>query len=360
MPTPRFRSALLSVLLLANAGLQLGCRLEQDRSSDATVPRETQVLSAEERPKLAFVTNGIANFWTVAEAGANKAAADFNAEVTVQKPENGAGDQKRILEELLAKGMHGIAVSPVHPGNQADILNQVAAATNYITHDSDAPNTDRLAYIGMDNYVAGRMCGEAVKRVLPDGGEVMIFVGRLGQLNADLRRQGLIDALFDRDSDSSRRDPTGKVLTGGKYSVLDTRTDDFDAGRAKSQAEDAIVTYPNLGCMVGLFDYNPPAILEALRANDKIGKIKVVAFDEREETLQAIVDGECYATIVQDPYNYGYKSVELLAKLSRGDRSMLPTADDKLIDIPARTIGKAEVDEFWSHLKSLLAAAEAP
>ena len=354
----RYPAALLKIPLILVASLQMGCSLEQESSSQ-TSPAEARVLGAEDRPKLAFVTNGIANFWTVAAAGAKKAAEDFNAEVTVQMPENGAGDQKRLLEELLAKGMDGIAVSPVHPGNQADILNQVAAATHYITHDSDAPNTDRLAYIGMDNYVAGRMCGEAVKQVLPDGGKVMIFVGRLGQLNADLRRQGLIDALFGREPDATRHDPTGKVLTGERYTILDTRTDDFDAGRAKSQAEDAIVTYPDLGCMVGLFDYNTPAILEALRANDKIGEIKVVAFDEREETLLAIASGECYATIVQDPYNYGYKSIELLAKLSRGDRSMLPTGENKLIDIPARTIGKAEVDEFSSNLKALLAAAEA-
>jgi len=32
----------------------------------------------------------------------------------------------------------------------------------------------------MDNYEAGRMCGKLVKKALPDGGEIMIFVGRLG------------------------------------------------------------------------------------------------------------------------------------------------------------------------------------
>lgn len=328
-----------------------------DRSAVATMDRP--ILGADERPKLAFVTNGIASFWTVAAAGAKKAGEELNAEVSIQMPVDGAGDQKRILEELMTtKKVHGVAVSPVHPENQADVLNQVAKATNYITHDSDAPNTDRLAYIGMDNYLAGRMCGQAVKAAMPEGGDVMIFVGRLGQLNADLRRQGLIDELLGRDSDSSRRDPTGQVLQGDKYSILDTRTDDFDLGRAKSQAEDAIVANPNLGCMVGLFDYNPPAILEALRANNKLGQIKVVAFDERAETLQAIADGECYATVVQDPYNYGYKSIELLAKLSRGDRSVLPTNEDKFIDIPARVIGKAEVAEFSANLNALLEAAE--
>lgn len=359
---PRF---LFKIVLLAATFVYVGCSLETDNSTalddlDSGTTAALPILGAEERPKLAFVTNGVASFWTVAAAGANKAGSDFNAEVTVQMPVDGAVDQKRILEELMTiKKVHGIAVSPINPDNQADILNQVATAAHYITHDSDAPNTDRLAYIGMDNYLAGRMCGEAVKAAMPGGGDVMIFVGRLGQLNADLRRQGLIDELLDRDNDSSRRDPTGQVLKGDKYSVLDTRTDDFDLGRAKSQAEDAIVANPTLGCMVGLFDYNPPAILEALRANNKLGQIKVVAFDEREETLQAIADGECYATVVQDPYNYGYKSIELLSKLSRGDRSALPGNTDRFIDIPARVIGKNEVAEFSANLHALLSEAEA-
>ena len=211
----------------------------------------------------------------------------------------------------------------------------------------------RLSYIGMGNYLAGRMCGKLVKEAIPDGGEVMIFVGRLGQLNADLRRQGVIDELLDRSNDSTRRDPTGEVQKGDKYTVLDTRTDNFDFANAKAQAEDAIVKYPELDCMVGLFAYNPPSILEALSGAGKLGDIKVVAFDEAVETLQAIKDGTCKGTVVQDPFNYGYRSVELLTKLARGDRSVLPTNKDKFIDIPARTIRADNVDEFWKHLDTL-------
>jgi ribose transport system substrate-binding protein len=188
----------------------------------------------------------------------------------------------------------------------------------------------------------------------------MIFVGRLGQLNADLRRQGVIDELLDRSSDSTRRDPTGVEQKGEKYTVLDTRTDNFDFANAKAQAEDAIVKYPDLNCMVGLFAYNPPSILEALSGAGKLGEIKVVAFDEAVETLHAIKDGTCNGTIVQDPYNYGYKSVELLTKLARGDRSMMPTNEGKFIDIPAQTIRKDNVDEFWKKLDSLTGEATYP
>ncbi len=331
-----------------------GCSIEsQDASKPIQTANSSGGIADDEKPTIAYVTNGIASFWTVAEAGALKGGEDFNADVLVRMPPDGAGDQKRMLEELINQQVDGVAVSPINSENQFDILSQVAEATNLITQDSDAPKVPRMAYIGMDNYLAGRMCGQLVKEAIPDGGEVMIFVGRLGQLNADLRRQGVIDELLDRSEDSSRRDPTGEVLKGDKYTVLDTRTDNFDFANAKAQAEDAIVKYPELDCMVGLFAYNPPNILEALAGAGKLGQIKVVSFDEDPASLQAIKDGTCAGTIVQDPYNYGYKSVELLTKLARGDRSMLPTNKDKFIDIPARTIRKDNVDEFWKHLDEL-------
>lgn len=349
-PSSYLTWALFCAFLLST----IGCTVEKDDASQPIqAPGASGGITEDEKPVVAYVTNGIAAFWTVAEAGAKAGATDFNADVRVLMPAEGAGDQKRILEELINQKVDGVAVSPINSANQADILTQVAESTNMITHDSDAPNVPRLAYIGMDNYQAGRMCGQLVKEAMPEGGSVMIFVGRLGQLNADLRRQGVIDELLGRDDDSTRRDPTGQELKGAMYTVLDTRTDNFDFANAKSQAEDAIVKYPDLGCMVGLFSYNPTTILEAVAGANKLGEIKIVGFDEERPTLQAIKDGHCAGTIVQDPYNYGYKSVELLSKLARGDRSLMPTNPDKFIDIPARTIRAANVDEFWKKLDEL-------
>jgi ribose transport system substrate-binding protein len=312
-----------------------------------------------DRPTVAFVTNGIASFWTIAETGAMTAASDLGVECLVRMPPEGVADQKRMLEELIARNVDGIAVSPINPDNQAGILNEVAAHTLLITQDSDAPNTNRLAYIGMDNYLAGRMCGQLVKEALPLGGEVCIFVGRLGQLNADQRRQGVIDELLDRSHDPTRRDPPNEVLSGNKYTIVDTRTDNFDFGAAKSQAEDAIAKYPNLGCMVGLFAYNPPYMLEALKGADQLGKIKLVGFDEDEQTLQAIRDGHCYGTVVQNPYAYGYESVRLLTRLMREGKSALPP--NGYMEIPARQIRRDNVESFWAELKRLTQpAAESP
>lgn len=309
------------------------------------------------QPHVAYVTNGVDPFWTIAEKGALDAGREFDARVEVRMPTaEGVPDQKRKVEELLVRGIDGIAISPIDAKNQSDFLReQVARRTLLITHDSDAPESGRLCYIGMDNYEAGRMCGQLVKEALPQGGQVMIFVGRLGQMNAQLRRQGVIDELLDRVPDPTRYDPPGGEIKGDKYVILDTRTDDFDYNRAKAQAQDAIAKYPQLGCMVGLFAYNPPKCLEAVRDANLVGKIQIVAFDENEATLQGILDGAVHGTVVQNPYRYGYESVRVLAALKRGDQSVLP--EGGVMNIPARKITKANAEEFWTELKRLTSPA---
>ena len=168
----------------------------------------------EGKPSFAFVSNGVASFWTIAGVGVHKAGADLGVNTEVLMPAEGIPDQKRMIEDLVTKGIDGIAVSPIDPANQTELLNQAADKTTLITHDSDAPNSKRQVYIGMSNYDAGRLCGKLVKEALPKGGKIMIFIGRLEQDNAKLRRQGVIDEILGRDHNPSRYDEPGKELRG--------------------------------------------------------------------------------------------------------------------------------------------------
>jgi len=258
------------------------------------------------------------------------------------------------VQDLLTMGVDGIAISPIDPANQGDLINEAARSAKVVTHDSDAPDTDRLVYIGIDNYQAGRLCGQLVKEAIPDGGKIMILVGRMEQDNARRRRQGLLDEILGRPSDPDRYDPPGRVLRNEKYAIMGTLTDQFDRAKAKANAEDAMSRFPDLAALVGLFAYNPPLILEAVRQAGRAGEIAVVGFDEADQTLQAIQDGVMYGTVVQDPYGYGYESVRVLAALVRGDRTVIPPGG--FLDIPARQIRRDSVAEFWADLKSKLSA----
>jgi len=218
-----------------------------------------------EGPEYAFITNGVADFWTIGKAGVEKAAADLGVRATVIMPAS-ITDQTRKIEDLLTRGTAGIAISPINPANQGEVLAKAAAATKLITHDSDAPDSPRLVYIGMDNYEAGMLCGKLVRDALPAGGKVMLFIGRLDQDNSQRRRQGCIDGILGREPDPARRDDPGAVLTSddGAYVILGTMTDQFDRAKAKANAEDALLRHPDIAAMVGLFEYNPPLIMEAL------------------------------------------------------------------------------------------------
>ena len=307
-----------------------------------------------EKSDFAYVTNGVDPFWDLCAAGVRIAEKEFGVKCEVHMPTKGVVDQKRILEAMVAKGVKGIAVSPVDPDNQTGHLNEIAQVTKLITHDADAPESDRLVYIGTDNYKAGRALGQLVKEAIPDGGEVMIFVGRLEQLNARQRRQGVIDELLNRGHQTLGQvkfDEVAKEFKGDKYTVLDTRTDNFDKAKAKSNAEDAITKYKNLACMVGLFAYNPPACIDAIREAGKLDQIKVCGFDEQESFLQAIKDGHAHGTISQQPWNYGYNSVKLLKSIMDGDTSAIP--ENRFIDVGYKVITKANIDEFWAEKKKM-------
>ena len=308
--------------------------------------------SANKTPEFAFVTNGVASFWDICKVGAEKAGTDLGVKVSVLMPASGVVDQKQMIEDMVIRGIDGIAVSPIDPDNQLEVLNKAAASSKLITVDADAPNAKRLMYLGMDNYKAGRMAGQLVKEAMPQGGSVAIFVGRIEQDNARLRRQGLIDELLDRSPDPKRFDEPGAVIDGGRFKILGTLIDQFDRAKAKTYVEDTITRTPDVGCMVGLFAYNPPIILEALGRMNQLGKVKVVAFDEADETLEGVMAGHVHGTVVQNPYEYGYQSIKLLKSIAAGDNSVIP--ESGFIDIPARMIRRDEVEAYRKDLNEKL------
>ena len=215
----------------------------------ATCNREAQDSG---KPRIAFVTNGVAAFWMIAQTGVQRAGRDFDADVSVHMPAEGISDQKRIVQDLLTMGVDGIAISPIDPANQADLINEAARSAKVVTHDSDAPDTDRLVYIGIDNYQAGRLCGQLVNEAIPDGGKIMILVGRMEQDNARRRRQGLLDEILGRPSDPDRYDPPGRVLRNEKYAIMGTLTDQFDRAKAKANAGRCHVAVSGSGSPGGL------------------------------------------------------------------------------------------------------------
>ena len=286
--------------------------------------------------KLAFVSNNAANFWAIARTGCNDAAKELgNVEVDFRIPSSAsAAEQQQILNDLVAAGVDGIAVSPIDPANETDFLNKIAGQTLLVTTDSDAPDSKRVCYIGTDNVAAGHQAGELIKEAIPQGGKIMIFVGKMDAQNAKERFQGIKDA-----------------LAGSNVEIIDVRTDDTDQARAQQNAADTLVKYPDIACLVGLWNYNGPAIANAVKAAGKNGQVKIVCFDENQETLDGVASGLIYGTVVQQPYEFGKQAITRMQKYLGGDKSQL--AGPKII-IPTRVIKKADVADFEVQLKELI------
>lgn len=292
---------------------------------------------AQDVKTLAFVVNVPADFWKFARVGTEKADAELEGyQVEFYIPgEMSAAAQKKILEDLLAKGVDGVAISPVNPDDSTAILNEVASKAVLFTHDADAPNSNRVMYIGTDNVDAGRQAGELMKKALPEGGTAMLFVGTMDAANARERSQGIME-----------------VIEGSGIEVIDIRTDGGDQTKAKANAEDTLSKYPDIDLLVGLWAYNTPQIYNAVKAAGKEGQVQIVGFDEDQQTLKGIQAGDILGTVVQQPYEFGYQSIIKMAKYLDGDTSVVP--ENKLDIVPTQIIDASNVDEFVATVQEIL------
>jgi ribose transport system substrate-binding protein len=330
-------SPILGALCMALA-LQ-GCSKSDNGSGGGTTDSKATGTTAPagKQLKLAFVCNNSAPFWTIARQGCMAAEKELgNVSVDFRIPATGsAAEQQQLLEDLLAKQIDGVAVSPKDPENQTEILNKVASQALLITQDSDAPKSKRVSYIGTDNVAAGVEAGKLIKEALPNGGKIMVFVGSMDAQNAQERANGI-----------------KKELQGSKVEIIDIRTDETDPSRAQRNAEDTLVKYPDVACLVGLWSYNGPAILNAVRSAGKSDKVKIVCFDDEDETLAGVAAGTIFGTVAQQPFEFGKQAITRMDHYLRGDKNAFP-AEGKLY-VPTINVKKDNVAEFTANKNKLL------
>lgn len=321
--------------------------------------------AVDEKPTVAFMSNGPYEFWVYAAAGVDQAAQEFGVNVEFYMPPGGLPEeQQRFIETMVARGAKGISISVTDPVNMAPFLDEmIDMGVTIITHDSDAPDSRRSAFIGMSNYAHGRNAGKAIRDALPNGGNFVVSVGRLDAQNAIERRQGIIDELNGEPESfffpgTVTPDRPNISLGGGKWTLLSTIVDAGDPIRAKANAEDAILRYgDNLDLMIGLWAYSTPAIISAARDAGLLGAFEIVAFDFEEEVLQGIRDGYVSASMGQDPFMYGYEAVRILAKMIRGEDAGVPA--DGFVEVSAPVITPENLDEIWANYRAQLADGRA-
>jgi len=323
--------AALSVLLL------VGCNDEKKPSPKASPAGEAKVV------KLAFVTNNPSQFWKIAEAGLRKYEREAKIQVDLKMPPNGTPEnQNEILQNLTSQAYDAIAVSVIAPNDQLRVLDEVARKTHLITFDSDADKSKRLLYIGTNNFEAGKALGERIVKLLPDGGKIAVFVGMLSADNASQRLKGIEAAIQNHGIE-----------------IVDKREDNTDRAKARSNVEDIINAHQDLKLVVGLWNYNGPAIAAAIQGLGKVNKIKAAVFDEDDATLEAIASGTIAATVVQKPFQFGYLSAKWMHDLAtRGDAAKKALPATGIIDTGVTIIDKANVAAFQAELLEMKKSVE--
>jgi ribose transport system substrate-binding protein len=294
-------------------------------------------VGAQDKKTLVFVVNGASDFWKLAEAGVKKAQGELpNYNLEFKYPEQAAAAvQQRVMEDLVAAGVSAIMVSAVDPKNQIEGLNKIGSEVVLFTTDSDAAQSNRVAYIGSSNTDLGRDAGKLMLEALPDGGKCVGFVGLLGADNAVERINGVKE-----------------VIEGSGVELVDVRGDEIDQTRAKRNVEDTLAAMPDVACLVGFYSYNTPRIYEALKDAGKLGEIKVIGFDEDPITLGGVREGTIVGTVVQQPFEWGYQGMKLMAAYLEGDKSGIP--EDGLIIVPGKVITQDNVDQFEADLKAAI------
>jgi len=288
--------------------------------------------AAQDKYTFALVPKNMNNpFFDQARDGCKKAEAESNGAfecMYIGPGEHGGGDEQvTIVQDLVAKGVDGIAVSPSNAAAMAVALQAAKdAGIPVLTWDSDLlpENKDlRVAYIGTHNYDIGVNLAKRAMEIKPEGGTVCIQSGGAAAANHNERMQGIRDTLAGRE----RGDPPGERLAGEngwtEAEGCPLYTDD-DFPRAVQQFEDFMAANPDVDAFIPTGGF-PQFIPDANRAavekyKDKIasGELALVVADTLPVQIDQMKEGLSAGQVGQRPFEMGYKSMMALYDMAQG------------------------------------------
>ena len=262
--------------------------------------------------------------------GAAAAAKALGVDYQWVVPANTQGaTQVKIVEDLIARHVSGIAISVNEPKSVEGIIKQaMKAGIKVLTFDSDSANSGRSMYIGTINKQAGVTMGNSMAQALGGKGEVAVVTGQLGASNLNERIDGVKEAL--------KAYPDIKIVA--------TEGTEDDLAKAVSVVEGLLRGHPKLAGIFGISQVGGPATAKVLAeqefAADK-GKLKVFAFDDLPDTIKGVKDGAIDGIMVQRPVTMGKLAVEHLVAQIKGTET-----DPKDIDTGVTVVNAANLGSY--------------
>jgi ribose transport system substrate-binding protein len=287
---------------------------------------------AQKKYVFALVPKNMNNpFFDQARDGCKKAEKEANGAfecMYIGPGEHGGGEEQvQIVQDLIAKKVDGIAVSPANAAAMGKALEKAkAAGIPVLTWDSDLLDKDkglRTAYVGTYNYDIGTNLAKIVQATKPNGGTICIQSGGAAAANHNERMQGIRDTLSGK---KSAKAPGDKLTGQGGWTEAEGcplyTNDDFLV--ANQQMADINNKYPKLDAFVptgGFPQFAPEAYkknAEKLKARVADKSLALVVADTLPVQMQFLKDGLSLGQVGQRPFEMGYKTMFFLKDMKDG------------------------------------------
>lgn len=281
--------ALLLALILVLT--MTACGPAQPASNGGTENHENELYS------MVVFTKG-AEYFNWCYAGFQDAAGTIGSWVSteLQGPaEWDASAEARSLETVLAKNPKGIVVSCADESTLVSSINKaVAAKVPVICFDSDSSSSDRLAYVGTNNYDFGAVAGKAIVEAIGTSGEVAIIMVP-GAVSMEERAAGCEQYLKENAPDI-------------KVTYLN---DEGDVVKAEQVVSAALQANPDIKAVFSTHGYGAPGAAAACRTLNKLGEVCIIGSDYDSASIELLVNGDINGTVIDDPYLLGYEAFML-------------------------------------------------
>jgi ribose transport system substrate-binding protein len=248
-------------------------------------------------------------YWQDHRRGLEAAAAELGVKV-VFTGENGnnATRQVEIFEQIVSQNPAGILVSPIDPNVMIKPINKaIEMGIPVICIDTDSPKSNRLTYFGTDNYDSGYQAADILAKSIGNRGDVGILTIP-GVFSLDERQRGFEECI-------SKNYPNIKVV-----SVMN---DEADPSKAANVAAQMLFAAPDLAGIFGADAASGVGSAIALRQVDKLGKVKIVAFDKDSSVLDLVEQGVIEATLVQRTFTMSYYGLKFLVDVKHENIKMV-------------------------------------
>ncbi|SDC41404.1 monosaccharide ABC transporter substrate-binding protein, CUT2 family [Pelagirhabdus alkalitolerans] len=268
--------------------------------------------------RLALITEQMDHeYWHIVEEGVREAETDLDVDVKyLGTRRTNYEEQYRLMDMQIAGGVDGIIVQAVSEEMFQPLINKaIDRNIPVVTIDTDAPSSNRLSYIGTDNYQAGFTAGEALVNDLGETGNIAIITNSLTSTHQRLRVQGFEDAISEYEELEIIRTEVSN----------NTRIEAEQEALAILREEEEVDAFYGTSALDGL------GITEALKEHPQKEEIYTIVFDSLDETLALLRSGEVDTIISQQPYEMGYKSVETLVGLLNGES--YPEIQHTVVDV---------------------------